>query len=78
MSIPVKVVYALLSYDDDSKLRTDMNERTQFLSRLKVMFMDKSNDYSERYKHFIMHQLTGRLKATLEKQSSDEEVIKKV
>lgn len=78
MSIPVKVVYALLSYDDDSKLRTDMNERTQFLSRLKAMFMDKSNDYSERYKHYIMHQLTGRLKATLEKQSSDEEVIKKV
>lgn len=78
LSIPIKVVYALLSYDDESNLLSDCSERTRFLAKFKDAFMDKTNDYSEKYKLYIMDQLTARLKETLARQSSDEEVIRKV
>jgi hypothetical protein len=75
LSVPVKVVFALLSFDEESKLKTDLRERTKFLEDLKAVFIENTNDYSDNYKRYIMDKLTGRLKETLGLQISDEEVI---
>jgi len=77
VSVPVKVVYGLLSFEGN-EVKTDQSARETFLQILKSAFPKNTKSFLSVKKDFILYHLSGVLKSVLQKETCDEDVMRKV